>query len=246
MSGSTAEETRELSETCCRSRMSSWMTEIDVVMKHTWIKHITVLEDGPAQRAAGRTDRKRSLLRATLCVCVSVAFVAIVSLKSADAPRLDTDATAERKIQLLHRHLQTLHYLKFGGTLIGDTGVEAGNLGAYWNFAETSPTAHGGLIDGGVGAYGTWGIDSVEPSGEAYGEGQKKAESAFVASRKSALGIVENDEIFDTAAAGAAAGPSWDDGSRGYGGAGLGGGEALDGGVHADFGANVDGMRCGI
>jgi hypothetical protein len=213
---------------------------IDVVMPHSGGQHIMVSQ-GPAQRAAGRTQNK--LLRVAIFLCVSVALVALVSLGSEGAgdAGLDTDTTAERKRLQLHQHLQTLQYMKFGGTLIGDTGVEAGNLGAYWN------SAAGAEHTGGVGAYGTWGVDSVEPSGEAYAEGQKDAESAYVASRKSALGIAGDDADFNTAAAagdGALAKPPWDNGSGGYGGAGLEGGAALgDGGAHADFGANLDGTR---
>ena len=134
-----------------------------------------------AQRGGRRAERglaaQRALLRATVCVGAAVALIAVVA-RSGSMDRGGKDVTGERKMQLLHRHVQSLWVMHFGAATIGDTGVETGNLARYWNTAEESSHANDG-----VGAYGTLAIDAAEPDGEAYGEGQKDAESAFVASR---------------------------------------------------------------
>jgi hypothetical protein len=125
--------------------------------------------------------------------------------------------------------------------------------GAYWNYGQNfggnpgeSPTEHAG----GEGAFGKWGVESVEPSGEEYDDGKREAEAAFIASRPSPEGDAdEAEEGYGVASVTPTEAPWLEDGgasTRGaFGDAGgyLGAGETGSAGAHRSYEQNTDGQR---
>ena len=210
--------------------------------------YIVVSAGGAECRPARAADPQRCVLLTIMCISVAAAMVAVVALAGSEPPCRSAASRGSGTLAERQRQLTQLTRIKIGGTTIGDTGTEAGNLGAFWNTADREP---GSTPDSsGAGAFGTWGVESVEPAGEAYADGKKEAEDAFVAARGGAAG--DDDEREGRGDAGSASSDADDPwlagdvdsgGASGDHGGYLGAGKSGSTVTHPDDGLNLDGSR---
>ena len=210
--------------------------------------YIVVSAGGAECRPARAADPHRCVPLTIMCISVAAAMVAVVALAGSEPPCRSAASRGSGTLAERQRQLTQLTRIKIGGTTIGDTGTEAGNLGAFWNTADREP---GSTPDSsGAGAFGTWGVESVEPAGEAYADGKKEAEDAFVAARGGAAG--DDDEREGRGDAGSASSDADDPwlagdvdrgGASGDHGGYLGAGKSGSTVTHPDDGLNLDGSR---
>lgn len=205
------------------------------------VPYIVVSAGGAECCPARAADPQRGVLRTIMCISVAsvaaAAIMAVVALAGSEPPRRSAAGRGSGTLAERQRQLTQLTRIKIGGTTIGDTGTEAGNLGAFWNTAGREP---GSTPDSsGAGAFGMWGVESVEPAGEAYADGKKEAEDAFVAARGGGAG---DDDEGDAGSASSGADDPWLAGDADHGGY-LGAGKSGSTEAHPDYGPNLDGSR---